>query len=106
MSFSDAAFYTSDTHSIFDRTTGLKINVPNDISIGDRVWMGRKSWVMKGAHIGSDVVVAAGAMVTGEIPSYSICAGVPAKVIKENILWCGEKTDIIPDRLISKMNRE
>lgn len=104
--FSDAAFYTSDTHSIFDRTTGLKINVPNDISIGDRVWMGRKSWVMKGAHIGSDVVVAAGAMVTGEIPSYSICAGVPAKVIKENILWCGEKTDIIPDRLISKMNRE
>lgn len=52
--FSDASFYTSDTHSIFDRTTGLKVNLPSDIYIGDRVWMGRKSWVMKGAYIGSE----------------------------------------------------
>ena len=101
--FSDASFYTSDTHSIFDRATGLKINLPSDIYIGDRVWMGRKSWAMKGAYIGADVVVAAGAMVTGEIPSYSICAGVPARVIKENILWCGERVDVIPDRLLSKI---
>lgn len=101
--FSDASFYTSDTHSIFDRATGLKINLPSDIYIGDRVWMGRKSWAMKGAYIGTDVVVAAGAMVTGEIPSYSICAGVPARVIKENILWCGERVDVIPDRLLSKI---
>lgn len=101
--FSDTSFYTSDTHSIFDRTTGLKINLPSDIYIGDRVWMGRKSWVMKGGSIGSDVVVAAGAMVTGEIPSYSICAGVPARVIKEDILWCDERVDVIPARLLNKL---
>ena len=55
--FSDVSFYTSDTHSIFDRTTGLKVNLPGNINIGDRVWMGRKSWAMKGASIESDVVV-------------------------------------------------
>lgn len=104
--FSDVSFYTSDTHSIFDRTTGLRVNFPDNISIGDRVWIGRKSWVMKGASIESDVVVAAGAMVTGAIPSYTICAGVPAKVIKENIIWCDERTDTIPDRLLNLMNKE
>lgn len=100
---SDATFYTSDTHSIFDRNTGMKINVAQDICIGDRVWLGRKSWVMKGSVIGNDVVVAAGAMVTGEIPSSTICAGVPARVIKEDIVWCDERVDIIPERLLYKI---
>lgn len=52
------------------------------------------------------ITVAAGAMVTGTIPSYTICAGVPAKVIKENIIWCDERTETIPDRLLNLMSNE
>ena len=100
---SDVSFYTSDTHSIFDRTNGQRINLSKDINIGDRVWFGRKSWAMKGAEIGHDSVVAAGAMVTGKIPSYTISAGVPAVVIRENILWCNERREDIPESLIHLM---
>ncbi|UNM96447.1 hypothetical protein MMG00_00830 [Ignatzschineria rhizosphaerae] len=101
--FSDMSLYTSDTHSIFCRKTGAKINVASNIFIGDRVWLGRKTWVMKGSHIESDVVVAAGAMVTGYISSNTICAGVPARVIKQDILWCDERVDTLPERMESQL---
>ncbi len=103
---SDATLYTSDTHSIFDRKSGQKINVAKDIIIGDRVWLGRKTWVMKGAAIGSNVVVAAGAMVTGQIPESTICAGVPARVIKEDIVWCDERTNVMPDYLLERISND
>ncbi len=102
--FSDATLYTSDTHSIFDKKSGQKINIAKDIVIGDRVWLGRKTWVMKGAIIGKDVVVAAGAMVTGPIPESTICAGVPARVIKEDVVWCDERTDVMPDYLLARIS--
>lgn len=101
---SDATFYTSDTHSIFDKKTGKKINIAQNIIIGDRVWLGRKTWVMKGAEIEENVVVAAGAMVTGKIPASTICAGVPAKVIKEDVIWCDERVDTIPQYLLEMMD--
>lgn len=100
---SDVSFYTSDTHSIFDRITGQRINRSKDINVGDRVWFGRKTWVMKGAEISHDSVIAAGAMVTGKIPPHTISAGVPAKVIREDILWCNERREDVPDSLFYLM---
>lgn len=95
---SDASIYTTDAHSIFDRETKKRINCAKDIIIGDRVWLGRKTWVMKGAVIGDDVVVGACSMVTGDIVSNSICVGSPAKVVKKNTVWCDSKTDKYPER--------
>lgn len=97
---SDVSIYTSDTHSIFNKETKEKINKGKDIFIGDRVWLGRRSWVMKGSVIGSDVVVGACSMVIGALPSNTICVGSPATVVKENIVWCPEMTDICPERLL------
>lgn len=50
--------------------------------IGDDVWIGRRVMIMPGVKVGKGVVIAAGAVVTKDIPDYAIVGGVPAKVIK------------------------
>ncbi len=52
------------------------------VSIGDDVWIGANAVVLPGVNIGSHSVVAAGAVVTKDVPPFSLVAGVPAKVIK------------------------
>lgn len=53
-----------------------------DIIVDDDVWIGYGATIMSGVHIGQGVVVAAGAVVTKDVPPYAIVGGVPAKVIK------------------------
>lgn len=53
------------------------------VSIGNDVWIGHGVVVLAGRAIGDGAVVAAGAVVTKDIPSYSIAAGVPAAVKKQ-----------------------
>lgn len=53
-----------------------------DIVVSDDVWIGYGAKIMSGVHIGQGAVVAAGAVVTKDIPPYTIVGGVPAKVIK------------------------
>jgi len=53
-----------------------------NISIGNDVWIGANVIVVDGVKIGDGVIVAAGSVVTKEIPPYAIVGGVPAKVIK------------------------
>ena len=52
------------------------------VTIGDDVWIGANAVILPGVAIGSHVVVAAGAVVTKDVPSHTLVAGVPAKVIK------------------------
>lgn len=53
-----------------------------DIIIDDDVWIGYRATVLSGVHIGQGAVVAAGAVVTKDVPPYAIVGGVPAKVIR------------------------
>lgn len=53
-----------------------------EIVIGNNVWLGDKVAVLAGVHIGNNVIVAANAVVTKDIPDNCIAAGVPAKVVK------------------------
>ncbi|MGO5361225.1 MULTISPECIES: acyltransferase [unclassified Collinsella] len=53
----------------------------NPIYIGDDVWLGRRVMVMPGVHIGNGCIVAAGAVVTKDLPPYTVAGGVPAKII-------------------------
>lgn len=46
------------------------------------MWIGARSIILKGVHIGKGAVLAAGAVVTKDVPEYAIVGGVPAKVIK------------------------
>ena len=50
------------------------------IVIEDDVWIGANVTILDGAHIGEGAVIGAQSLVAGEIPPYSICHGVPAKI--------------------------
>ena len=52
------------------------------VTIGHDVWLGQNCIVLDGITIGTGAVVAAGAVVTKDIPAYAIVGGVPAKLIK------------------------
>lgn len=52
------------------------------VTIGDDVWVGANAVILPGVTIGSHVVVAAGAVVTKDVPSSTLVAGVPARVIR------------------------
>ena len=53
------------------------------VVIGDDVWIGANAVILPGVTIGSHVVVAAGAVVTKDVPANTLVGGVPAKVIKQ-----------------------
>lgn len=53
-----------------------------DIVIDDDVWIGYGATILSGVHIHQGAVIAAGAVVTKDVPPYAIVGGVPAKVIK------------------------
>ena len=52
------------------------------ISIGKNVWIGDKVTILSGVKIGDNVIIAANAVVTKDVPQNSLVAGVPAKIIK------------------------
>lgn len=57
------------------------------IEIGSHVLIGRHAMIMKGVKIGDGSVVAAGSIVTRDVPSKCLVAGIPARVIKQNVEW-------------------
>ena len=55
----------------------------NPVTIEDDVWVGANAVILPGVTIGEHCVIAAGAVVTKDVPPHSLVAGVPAKVIKQ-----------------------
>ncbi len=53
------------------------------ITIGDRAWIGANATILTGVTIGENAVVAAGAVVTHDVPPNTLVGGVPARVIRE-----------------------
>jgi maltose O-acetyltransferase len=53
------------------------------VRIGDDVWIGGHATILPGVTIGDGAVVAAGAVVTKDVPPYTVVAGVPARVVKK-----------------------
>src|SRR5919199_2691104 len=58
--------------------------VVRPVHIQDRVWIGARALVLKGVTIGHDAVVAAGAIVTRDVPPCAVVAGNPARVVRFN----------------------
>lgn len=79
----DVVIRDTDAHEII----GKNHQKQKEVEIGDNVWIGARAMIMKGVTIGNGAVIAAGAVVTKDVPANTIVAGVPAKVIQENIEW-------------------
>jgi galactoside O-acetyltransferase/maltose O-acetyltransferase len=56
---------------------------PKPVTIGNNVWIGMNSIVMRGVTIGNNSIIGAGSIVTKDIPSNVIAAGIPCRVIRE-----------------------
>jgi acetyltransferase-like isoleucine patch superfamily enzyme len=74
-----AVILDSDFHDIRNHFAEGK---SGDITIEDNVWIATRATILKGVTIGRGSVVAAGAVVTHDVPPNTVVAGVPAKVIK------------------------
>lgn len=71
--------------SDFHYLNGKKKSGP--VIIHDNVWIGTRVTILSGVEVGEGSVIAAGAVVTKNVPPHTLVAGVPAKIIKENIMW-------------------
>lgn len=78
------AFYSPNSGWQDEIKPDLSLNIVEykPIIIGNDVWIGTNAIILDGITIGSHAVVAAGAVVTKDIPEYAIVGGVPAKIIK------------------------
>lgn len=56
--------------------------IPSPVVIGDNVWLGSNVTILPGVTIGDNAVVAAGAVVTKDVPANTVVAGVPAKFMR------------------------
>lgn len=59
----------------------------NPVHIGNHVWIGTRVTILNGVNVGDGAVIAAGSLVTRDVPAGSLVGGVPAKVIKEKVEW-------------------
>ena len=85
MSF-ETYFRTADPHIIYDCITKERINFSKSILVGDKVWIGQQSLILKGTTIGSGAIVGGHSVVSNKtIKSNLLYAGNPAKKIRENV---------------------
>lgn len=107
-------FVVDDGHHCDNHVTSYpfkpnKIN-KKGITIGNDVWIGIGATILYGVKIGDGATIAAGAVVTKDVPPYTIVGGIPAKVIKQKctekevtqmqqIAWWNWDESIIDDRI-------
>ena len=84
----DTIIRTSDGHSLLDPETNIALNEPQDVIIGDNVWIMSRCMVAKGAKIPNNSAVAAYSFVNKQFEEENILlAGIPAKILRHNIKW-------------------
>ncbi|MGH9133081.1 MAG: DapH/DapD/GlmU-related protein [Ilumatobacteraceae bacterium] len=78
-------YITDQNHGYDDPAVpiGRQVMPERPVRIGAGSWLGFGTVVLPGATIGEHVVIGANSVVTGEIPSYTVAAGSPAKVLKQ-----------------------
>ncbi|MEU9195574.1 acyltransferase [Streptomyces hundungensis] len=77
-------YITSTNHSYDDprQPVGKQWPRMEPVEIGPGCWLGTGAVVLPGARLGRNVVVAAGAVVRGEVPDHAVVAGAPAKIVR------------------------
>ena len=76
------SIYTAG-HPIDAEVRNTELEYAKPVTIGSNVWIGGNVVINPGVTIGDDVVIGSGSVVTKDIPSHVIAAGVPCRVIRE-----------------------
>lgn len=90
VSISRRAFLCTASHDISDLKRPL---IYKPINIGNGVWIGAQAIICPGVTIGEGAVVAAGAVVTKDVPAWSVVGGNPATIIKNRPVNIKDWTD-------------
>ena len=77
----NVAIYTAG-HPIYPDVRSAMWEYGKEVSIGDNVWIGGNTVICPGVHIGSNVIIGAGSVVTKDIPDWAVAAGNPCKVLR------------------------
>lgn len=77
-------FITHDGGTLIYRHLIPDLEITKPIKVGDYVYFGTRSMIMPGVTIGNNCIIAAGAIVTKDVPNNSVVGGVPAKIIKSS----------------------
>ena len=84
----DAIIRASDGHTLIDAITKKALNEPEDIIIGNNVWITSRCTILKGTQIPNNCIIGACSLVNKKFTEENvIIAGSPAKIIKKNITW-------------------
>jgi len=79
---------TSDAHTMYDLETQKPLNPPKNVVLEDNIWLNEGVKILKGTYLSEYTVVGAGTIVNKPFTKKNIAiAGIPAKIIKENIGW-------------------
>lgn len=74
---------TSENHPL--DPSDRKALIPKPVHIQRNAWIGAGATILPGVTVGENAVVAAGAVVSRDVPPNAVVAGIPARIIKENI---------------------
>ncbi|GAA2643423.1 acyltransferase [Streptomyces lunalinharesii] len=82
--FGPGVYVTTTNHSYDDPETPVGKQWPrtDPVVIGPGGWIGTGAVILPGARLGRNVVVAAGAVVRGEVPDHAVVAGAPARIVR------------------------
>lgn len=78
----NVAIYTAG-HPIHPDTRNSAYEYGKAVTVGDNVWIGGNTVILPGVNVGSNVVIAAGSVVTKDIPDWCVAAGNPCRVIRK-----------------------
>ncbi|EAL0466941.1 hypothetical protein E7Q78_09250 [Campylobacter jejuni] len=95
---SDITLATSDNHSIFNKETKKRLNYAGNIVIGKHCWICDDVKILNHSYIGDECVIATKALVVSfpkklfsffykKPPNNCIIGGIPARILKKNIVW-------------------
>lgn len=72
----------SNGHDLNSKNRTIGRDVPEEIIIGDNVWIGLNAIILKNTSIGDNCVISAGSVVKGHFPPNSLISGIPGKIVK------------------------